>query len=282
MANEQIDELAFRSFERARHDALAGSYHDFFAPITALAIEPLLSAAHVSPGSRLLDIACGSGVLAGAAARRGMTAFGVDLAPGMIALARSLNPGVEFREGDVEALPFDEASFDAVVCNFGLGHFPNAGRAMTECMRVLRPEGYLAVSWWDVPSRQRIQGLFVDALQQVSAVPPPELPVGPPIFRYSEDAELRWLLEQTGLLSVTIKQYSSTYRVDSIETLWAGSMGSLVRTSAVVTAQTPEIQKCIRAAYDHLASAYVDNKELAIPISFKVAAGRVRAEHREG
>jgi SAM-dependent methyltransferase len=282
MANQQIDELAFRSFERARHDALAGSYHDFFAPITALAIEPLLDAAHVAPGSRLLDFACGSGVLAGAAARRGMAAFGVDLAPSMIALARTLNPSVDFREGDVEALPFNEASFDAVACNFGLGHFPNAERAMTECMRVLRPEGYLAVSWWDVPSRQRIQGLFVDALQQVGAAPPPELPAGPPIFSYSEDGELRRLLEQAGLLSVAIKQYSSTYRVDSIETLWAGSMGSLVRTSAVVLAQTPETQKRIRAAYGHLASAYADNKELAIPISFKVAAGRARAEQRGG
>jgi ubiquinone/menaquinone biosynthesis C-methylase UbiE len=52
-------------------------------------------------------------------------------------------------------LPFEDGSFEAVVCNFGLGHFPRAEYAMAECVRVLRPGGRLAVSWWDEPSRWR-------------------------------------------------------------------------------------------------------------------------------
>ena len=243
MPSRQIDEVAFRSFERARHDCLAGSYHEFFAPITALAIEPLLSAAHAAPGARLLDVACGSGVLASYAARHGMAAFGVDIAPGMIALARLLNPGMDFREGDVEALPYQDASFDAVVCNFGLGHFPSAERAMNECTRVSRQGGHVGASWWDLPSRQRIQGLLLDALKEVGATAPPDLPAGPPIFRYSEDAELYRLLEQAGLVSITIRQYRHTYHVDSVESLWTGSMGSLARTSAIIAAQKPEIRQ---------------------------------------
>jgi SAM-dependent methyltransferase len=274
VSDSQIDDDAFRTFERTRHDSLAVSYHDFFAPITALAIEPLLTAAHVVPGCRLLDVACGSGVLTGHAARRGVAAFGVDVAPRMIELARSLHAGVEFCEGDVEGLPFEDSGFEAVVCNFGIGHFPSAERAMTECTRVLRQRGHLAVSWWDLPSRARIQGLFVDALREVGATPPSDVPAGPPIFRYSEDGELRRLLERAGLVDVTIQQYSNTCRADSVDKMWAGSMGSLARTSAMVLAQTPEMQKRIRAAYDRLAETYKDERGLAVPISFKVAAGQ--------
>jgi SAM-dependent methyltransferase len=192
----------------------------------------------------------------------------------MIELASSLYPGVDFREGDVEALPFQDGGFDAVVCNFGIGHFPNPERAMSECTRVLSPHGRLALSWWDLPSRARLQGLFVDALREVGAAPPPSVPVGPPIFRYSEDSELRRLLEGAGLLGVEIQQYPNTHRVDSIETLWSGSMGSLARTAAVVMAQTPDMQQRIRAAYNRLAKDYADDKGLAVPISFKVAAGQ--------
>jgi SAM-dependent methyltransferase len=274
VSDPQIDEDAFRSFERARHDSLAVSYHDFFAPITALAIEPLLTAAHVVPGCRLLDVACGSGVLTGHAAHRGAAAFGVDVAPRMIELARSLHTGIEFCEGDAEALPFEDSSFEAVACNFGIGHFPSAERAMTECTRVLRQRGHLAVSWWDLPSRARIQGLFVDALREVGATLPSDIPAGPPIFRYSEDSELRRLLERAGLVDVTIQQYSNTCRADSVDKMWVGSMGSLARTSAMVLAQTPEMQKRIRAAYDRLAETYTDERGLAVPISFKVAAGQ--------
>jgi hypothetical protein len=145
-----------------------------------------------------------------------------------------------------------------------------------------------ALKWLEVALTSEILGAppEINQFDAIHASPPCQAFTAAQSIWNREHPDLltpaRALLEQTGLLSVTIKQYSSTYRVDSIETLWAGSMGSLARTSAVVTEQTPEIQKCIRAAYDHLASAYVDNKELAIPISFKVAAGRVRAEHRDG
>jgi SAM-dependent methyltransferase len=192
----------------------------------------------------------------------------------MVALARSFHPNIDFQEGDVDALPFEDASFDAVVCNFGLGHFPNAERAIRECTRILRKSGSLAVSWWDVPARQRIQGLIVDAVQEVGVTPPKNIPAGPPIYRYSEDAELQQLLENAQLASITVDQHSNTYYADSVETLWVGSMGSLARSSAVVLAQTPEIQARIRAAHARLASIYVQNSGLAIPISFKIAAGR--------
>src|SRR6516164_2767645 len=82
----------------------------------------------------------------------------------MIQLAEKSNPGIAFRVADVEHLPFADASFDAVVCNFGLGHFPYPGASVAECVRVLKPGGRIALSWWADPSKQRIQGLFREAI----------------------------------------------------------------------------------------------------------------------
>jgi len=73
-----------RAFERQGHDALAATYQEFFAPVTAIAIAPLLEAVGLRPGTHLLDVAAGPGKLAAAAARRGTQAVGVDLSPRMI------------------------------------------------------------------------------------------------------------------------------------------------------------------------------------------------------
>jgi SAM-dependent methyltransferase len=274
MTVSSIDADAFRQFERDRHDVLAQSYHDFFAPITALAHRPLLQAVHVSVHTRLLDVATGSGGVARRAADLGASAIGVDLAPNMVALASTLHPHLTFTVADVDALPFKDGSFEAVVCNFGLGHFPRAERTMAECVRVLRPGRCLAVSWWDEPLRQRLQGLFLDALQEAGAAAPPALPPGPPLFRFSADGALSALLQTTGLSGITVHQHATSYTVRDADTLWVGGLGSLARTSAVVLAQTPAMQERIHEAFCRLAHGYASAEGLTIPIAFKVAAGQ--------
>jgi len=133
-----MDAEAFRNFERAAHERVAGGYHDFFEPMTGGAIMALLDAARVRAGCRVLDVASGPGGVAAAAAERGASrVIGADLSSRMVALAATLHPGVEFREADAEALPFDAGAFDAVVSNFGVGHFPSPERAMAEFVRVL-------------------------------------------------------------------------------------------------------------------------------------------------
>jgi 2-polyprenyl-3-methyl-5-hydroxy-6-metoxy-1,4-benzoquinol methylase len=95
LSAEDADRL--RAFERQRHDKLAPTYQDFFSPVTALAISPLLNAAQVRPGATLLDVATGPGSLALEATKLGMICTGVDLSPGMIQLAEKSNPAVAFR-----------------------------------------------------------------------------------------------------------------------------------------------------------------------------------------
>ena len=115
--------LTFRDMEHEGWVERAGQYRDMFGTITSQAIEPVLESLGNLDRVDFLDVACGTGDLTGAAARRGARAHGVDFAATMVAGARSRYPDVEFLEADAQDLPYAEASFDAVACAFGVPHF---------------------------------------------------------------------------------------------------------------------------------------------------------------
>jgi SAM-dependent methyltransferase len=273
-----VDPDAFRDFERGAHDEIAEGYRDFFAAVTGIAIEPLLDAACVGAGSRLLDIASGPGDVAARAAERGATVVGVDLSPRMVAVAAERHPGIDFRLGDAEALAFPGQSFEAVVCNFGIGHFPRAERAVAEFARVLALGGRVAISWWDVPARHRLNGIFFDALAEVGASSPPELPVAPPMFRYSDDSELSALLRSAGLGEVAVSTVTALHRFERAGDLWDGILHGTVRTSIGIRRQPLAVQDRIRVVFDRLVQPYAQTGgELAVPVSIKIGSGRSRA-----
>jgi ubiquinone/menaquinone biosynthesis C-methylase UbiE len=268
------DAERFRAYERRRHDSLANTYHDFFSPVTTLAIKPLLQAARIREGGQLLDVATGPGSLASEAARIGLRFIGVDISPGMIELAKRSYPRIDFRVAEVEHLPFDDRSFDAVVCNFGLGHFPRPEASVAECVRTLTVGGRIALSWWDEPGKMRIQGLFREAIAEVGAAPPPEVPTGYSILRFADTAEFRHLLEGAGLTEVSIEDYQTTYLIPDFETLWRGGLGSFAVTGSAITHQSEATQKAIRVALERRAAAYLTAAGLQVPVAFKIGAGR--------
>ena len=270
---QSIDRDAFRDFERNAHHRLADSYHAFFTPVTEHAAEPLLSAARVRAGMRLLDVACGSGVVANHAVKRGATVTGVDLAPRMLELAAELNPDCAFREASVDSMPFEDGAFDAIVCAFGIGHFPDPPAAVAECARVARAGGMCAFAWWDLPARNRMHGVLLAALEEVNPKPPADLPSGPPLFRYSEDEAFRTLLETAGLQDVTIASHTFTWRLANAEALWTGSMGCMARNSALINSQTPEVRERIHEAFIRHANRHLTASGLDLPMAFKVCAG---------
>ncbi|HTS54446.1 MAG TPA: class I SAM-dependent methyltransferase [Burkholderiales bacterium] len=274
MSQPPIDVVAFREFERLGHNRLADSYSKRFVPITRHAIEPLLDAAAVGRGTRVLDVATGTGVVAAAAATRGAQAVGVDIAPRMLEIAAGLNPELEFREAPAESLPYADRVFGAVVSNFGVGHFADPKRAVAECVRVLASAGRLALSWWDVPTGNRLQGVFVDALNEAGVIPPPAVPVGPPVFQFSDDDALAGLLGSARLGELAVRRVAFTLHLSDGEELWTCAMGSFVRTSAAILGQTAEMQSQIRSAFDRLVSAYAMADGIALPVAFKIASGR--------
>lgn len=279
MANASVllsaeDAERLRRFERQRHDNLAATYHDFFTPITALAIRPLLEAAGVGAGSNLLDVATGPGSVAARARDLGAACVGVDLSPGMIALARVSHPNIDFQVAEVEHLPFADRTFDALVCNFGLGHFPWPEAAVAECRRALKVGGRMAFSWWDQPDKQRIQGLFREAIAEVGASPPPEVPAGHSNLRFSDTAEFRKLLVEADLANVSVEDHQTTYAIPNVDALWRGGLGSFAVTASAIAHQDASTQAAIQASLARRAAAYRTPDGLVLPIAFKIGSAQ--------
>ena len=173
-----IDPDAFNAFEAAGWQRKAWTY-DPIAAITSRVITPLLDAARVEAGMRVLDIGSGPGHVAAQAAQRGAAVVGIDVATAMVERARRLHPGLDFREANAEALPFADGCFDAVVGNFSVVHFGRPEQAVGECVRVLKAGGQLALTVWDLPQRARWQGVFLDAVAAVDVTAPADVPPGP-------------------------------------------------------------------------------------------------------
>jgi SAM-dependent methyltransferase len=154
-----------------------------FAPLEAVTTIPaaeLVKHARVRAHQMVLDVGCGTGVVAVTAAHAAAKVSGLDLSPLLIELAKKnaslAAVEVDFREGDVEALPYGEASFDVVLSQFGHMFAPRAEVALAEMLRVLRPGGTIAFSTWPpehfVGQMFALVGKHVPAPQGVS--PPPQ------------------------------------------------------------------------------------------------------------
>ncbi|MEJ8821526.1 methyltransferase domain-containing protein [Variovorax humicola] len=140
MPSNVADHL-YRDFEHAGWERASPFYAGSFEAITSLFARQLLDAVGAGPGTKLLDVACGSGYMAAMAAQFGAQVEAVDFSPSMVDAATTHYPALSFRVADAEALPFADNTFDAVVIGFGVHHFAFPLRALAESHRVLRAGG---------------------------------------------------------------------------------------------------------------------------------------------
>ena len=140
----------FAKFKAAQREAWA-----VFVPVeisTTIPASELVKFAQVKSGQKVLDVACGTGVVAVTAACRGAKACGLDLSPVLLERARHnarvADVDIEFIEGDAEALPYPDASFDVVLSQFGHIFAPRPAVALKEMLRVLKAGGRIAFSTW--------------------------------------------------------------------------------------------------------------------------------------
>lgn len=128
-------------------------YDDLFPPALFNEWAPRVAKlAGLEAGMSVLDVACGTGVLSLVAAEivgPAGSVVGLDLNPGMLEVAKRKAPHIDWHEAPAEAIPFEDATFDAVVSQFGLMFFQDKALAIREMMRVLRPGGNLAIAVWD-------------------------------------------------------------------------------------------------------------------------------------
>lgn len=271
---QSINLDAFDDFEASAWEERVDGYVGFFGAVTGRLVKPLLDLARVGPGTRVLDVATGPGYVAAEAARRGASAWGVDVAEAMVARAATEHPGIEFTRADAQSLPFENGAFDAVVGNFGLPHFGRPELAVAEGVRVLAPDGRLALTTWDVPAEMRMFGVFLEAVGEAGAGPPDGLPPGPDVFRFSDDVEFRRLLERQDLVDVALRRIAFTHRVESFDDFWRALQRGTVRMASLVLGQPEEVRERIRTALEQRLAAYGTDGRFDVPVSVKLAAGR--------
>jgi SAM-dependent methyltransferase len=173
----------FAKFKEAEREGWSS-----FVPVeimTTPSAAKLVKFAQVKAGQRVLDVACGTGVVAVTAARRGAKAAGLDLTPALIERAREnasiAGVEVDFIEGDAEALPYPDGSFDVVLSQFGHMFAPRPAVVTREMLRVLKRGGRIAFSTW--PPEHLIGGMFAFIARNMP--PPPagtEQPAPPPLW----------------------------------------------------------------------------------------------------
>lgn len=268
-----FDPDAFDAFEAAGWDVRAEPYDAFWAPITVRAADALLDATSAGPGTRLLDVGSGTGRVSARAAECGAQVTGVDVAPGMVALASRLHPGVAFRVGSADALPFADASFDALIANFVLLHVGRQDRALAEMHRVVVPGGRIGVTMWDDGPANALHHTLLQAVERVGPTPPPDLPPGPPAF-YA-DAAFAGLVAGAGFSDVAVSHLSFGVRFSDADAMWTGILRAGVRFPPLVNAQPPEVRAAIRDEFGTLLSSYEHRDGgLEVPTSIQVTSAR--------
>lgn len=273
MTSPSVDPAAFRDFEHAgwADPRLADRYRHWFAGLTTQVVPALLDAAGVAPGVRVLDVACGPGFVAGAAAERGAAVTGIDFSAAMVEAAKRSYPAVTFEEGDAEALAFPDSSFEAVLINFGILHLGRPDTALTEAFRVLRPGGRLAFTVWAPPDQAVGFGIPLKAVEE-QGNPNVPVPPGPPFYRFADPAESRRTLESLGFTGVEVRTVAQTWHLPAPDAMMTALAEGGVRAGGLLRSQTREAQARIRQAVIQAAAAYFDKGAYHVPMPCVLSA----------
>lgn len=241
------DEADWRSF-----DSVADTYAKLSAPNLALVAQDLVKLLEVAPGQRVLDVGTGTGVGARAAAKATGSdgvAVGIDPSMGMLREAVRERGGGAFAAATSIDLPFRDATFDHLMGNFVIAFFPNYQTALFELLRVLKPRGRFAVSWWGAGDnedelRKGWRGVAEEFVEH-EVLQDAQRRVIPWEERFSDRNELKDILHEAGLRD--IRTELRQYRFQMPREDWLVSRESTVAARFLRQMVGPEVWETFRA-----------------------------------
>jgi len=238
--------------------------------------------AHPQKGDRVLDVACGTGIVARMVANRvGPTGavVGVDLNPGMLKVARTAWPidshssaPVQWHEASADKLPFPSASFNIAYCQLGLQFFADRAAALREMHRVLAAGGSLALMVWLGIDESPGFSVLAEALERHVGQAAANIMRAP--FGLSNADELAALVRNAGFQDVVIQQRVGTVRFPSVERFVLSYVAGSPLAGPVSQADYPTRAALIADAQNALGK-YASNAELAFPIAAHLLSARV-------
>mgnify|MGYP005810707757 CR=1 FL=1 len=263
---------AVRAFEHAGWEQAAAGYESAFGTATRQFLPALIEAAGIGRGDRLLDLACGTGLAAAAAAERGAEVTGLDFSAAMLAEARAHYSSLRFEQGDAEALPFADGAFDVVVSNFGIHHTPNPAAALKEAYRVLRPGGRIAFTIWAAPAENLAWRLLFDAVARCGNPAASDAPR--PGGGFATADHCRVALADAGFEAPATQLVRARWLHADGASLVAALRGGTARMAALIKAQDPAALPAIAADIDAHAAEWRGAGGLSLPIAAVVGSGR--------
>lgn len=243
----------FQQFKATQREAWS-----HFAPLEALTLAPaglLVTFAQIHPGQKVLDVGCGTGVVAVTAARMGAEVCGLDLSPVLLAHAQEnasiAQTQIEFLEGDVENLPYADATFDVVLSQFGHMFAPRPEIAIVEMLRVLKPNGRIAFSTWPV------EMFMAKMFTLVGKYLPPSAGVAPPQLWGDINIVTERLADRVKALFfdrqiITVPSLSPQHTRQHFES----TSGPIIRMREVLSKEAPEKIPAFQREFEELIAAY--------------------------
>jgi ubiquinone/menaquinone biosynthesis C-methylase UbiE len=258
---------------------LSGKAAEFYERYVRLIMEPwvrrLIDVAALQPAEHVLDIACGTGFVARLAAQcvgaEGRV-VGLDLNASMIEAARTVagqdaGTTVEWRTGDAAALPFENATFDAVLCQQGLQFFPDRVRALREMRRVLRLGGRLAFTVWSAIGDTPYQASFADALARHVSPEAGSMARAPSALH--DPVELHDLVSAAGFRNVLVRPTIETTKLPLPEQFVPGHLAALPMAQAIARL-APDRRAALLEDMTEALRAYVEGEQLIVPAGANV------------
>ena len=224
---------------------LAADYDAVFASISTQAIPEMLDSLGELKGKKHLDVACGTGHLVAAASQRRAASEGIDFAEPMVEIARASYPNHVFRTAEAIQLPYDNFSFDAVTCAFGLSHIENSQAAVDEAYRVLKPGGYFAFTlWFDAENGNELFQIVNDAFARFVTVPL-TLPGSWTRLRFANVQACEVITRQSGFSAPIFKKLPIVQEVVAAPLIVALFEKISVRSKMILDSQPRSVQQHI-------------------------------------